>query len=119
MTDIKDIPEAPEWLGDIAKDEWRKLYEAVSDGHFQAEDHALLSEYCEAIETSRIVTQQWKDEGCPVTHLNSNGTLGTHPLWSAKQAAQKQIAALATKLRVCPYSRKAVTKTQPSALDEL
>jgi P27 family predicted phage terminase small subunit len=48
LPDLSNSPDAPEWLPDAAKEEWKRLIEVCRryDGWLQQVDRAALSAYC-------------------------------------------------------------------------
>jgi len=112
-------PEAPEHLGEIAKETWDNIHAVTVADHFQPGDFELLATYCEAVESARMVEQQWRDKGSPLIAEGTNGNIYVHPLLKLKKSTAAQISALATKLRLCPQSRKAVPPKKRSKLDAL
>jgi hypothetical protein len=82
-------------LDDAERDVFRALIAACPVGHFRTPDAPLLGAYCRAAVLERVTAAQMKAD-----ILNTPAT--TLKLY---ERATKTLAALSSKLRVCPQAR--------------
>jgi P27 family predicted phage terminase small subunit len=88
----------PEGLPDAVQVLWRQLVDSLPPDRFHASDRPLLALYCRALHQSNLAFDKLEKHGAAYDDSIS-------PWQRVADSAVKQVAALATRLRLCPQSR--------------
>ena len=104
--------DCPEWLDDVARAEWDRVYpELERTGVITEVDRATLADYCAA--WSLLVRAQEGLEHGEVIET-STGTLIQSPYVGMVNRASDRLRKLACELGMTPSSRSRVTTTKPT-----
>lgn len=110
-------PEAPEWLSEIARDEWNRIIGVlVTTGIVTEADLAVMAGYC----------QSWSDYITAVMDINKNGTTLTsetgvikpNPALGIMDKAWTRCLRAATELGITPSSRGKVMAGEAKSEDQ-
>ena len=95
------LPECPQWLDDVARDEWNRLIPMVS--WVRGPDAMIFAAYCKAfsrsIEAEVLVAKQG------MVSSTSTGGIKRHPAVSIAMESTAQMKSLAAELGLTPTSR--------------
>lgn len=101
----KNIPEAPSYLDEIARDQWkRKIAVLAERGDITDEDYTNLELYCVNYSLYRRAVQDLAERGFSIT--NSQGTEARNPALTAKSEAEKIVIKMSSLLGFDPVSRR-------------
>src|SRR3954466_4394574 len=89
---------APESLAEPIRAIWETLVDSLPPDRFHASDRPLLALYCRALHQASLAFDAIEEHGA-----TSGDSI--NPSVRVADAAVKQAATLATKLRLCPQSR--------------
>lgn len=90
---------------------WRQLVESLPPSRFHASDRPLLALYCRALHQSNLAYEKLERYGAAADDAVS-------PWQRVADSAVKQVAVLATRLRLCPQSRMDRKVAGPMARDD-
>jgi P27 family predicted phage terminase small subunit len=112
MPDIApEIPDPPEWLGEIGKAKWREKVPLLHPlGLLTKNDYDLLSLYCEAWDEVFDAMQEIAKEGA--TCSSDKGGLYQHPAVGRKNKAIQRIRQFGSDFGMNPAARVGLTITQ-------
>ena len=113
-----EVPECPEWLTGIAREEWNRVAAALhAAGLLTGLDVSALEGYCLTYAKWREAEQRLAEEGLTIT--TPNGCLQAHPCQSASNQAQKLLLAWVKAFGLSPDSRgRMELPPPPPAMDE-
>lgn len=101
----------PEFLGDIAQEEWRRVFPILSAAKvIKAPEAALLTAYCEAFETYQRAADMSRGKGFIVKA--PNGCPMISPLFTVLSRARADMVRLMAELGITPSSRSRVQAEQ-------
>lgn len=110
-------PQAPEYLDEIAREQWRLKIAVLSErGDITTADYTNLELYCVNYSLYRKAVQNIAERGFSIT--NSQGTEARNPALSAKSEAEKIIVKMSSLLGFDPVSRQK-TPIETEEKDEL
>lgn len=110
-------PQAPEYLDEIAREQWRLKIAVLSErGDITTADYTNLELYCVNYSLYRKAVQNIAERGFSIT--NSQGTEARNPALSAKSEAEKIIVKMSSPLGFDPVSRQK-TPIETEEKDEL
>ena len=99
-----EVPECPEWLTGIAREEWNRVAAALhAAGLLTGLDVSALEGYCACYGKWREAEQRLADEG--LTILTPNGCVQAHPCQSISNQTQKLLLAWVKAFGLSPDSR--------------
>jgi P27 family predicted phage terminase small subunit len=99
-----EVPECPEWLTGIAREEWNRVAAALhAAGLLTGLDVSALEGYCLTYAKWREAEQRLAEEG--LTILTPNGCTQAHPCQSISNQAQKLLLAWVKAFGLSPDSR--------------
>lgn len=108
------IPEAPEWLSEIAKQEWEKVtLELYNKQMLHNIDLRLIEAYCNAIALHIETEQMLRDKGRIQIFKNPDGTLKhmqAVPYQKIANDALDRALKLATQFGMTPTSRTSISQ---------
>ena len=112
------VPECPEWLTGIAREEWNRVAPALhAAGLLTGLDVSALEGYCACYWKWREAEQRLADEG--LTILTPNGSTQIHPCQSISNQAQKLLLSWVKAFGLSPDSRgRMELPPAPPAMDE-
>ena len=106
----------PEFLGDIAQEEWRRVFPMLSAAKvIKAPEAALLTAYCEAFETYQRAADMSRGKGFIVKA--PNGCPMISPLFTVLSRARADMVRLMAELGITPSSRSRVQAEQDEGDD--
>lgn len=101
---LDGAPECPEWLDDIAREEWARIVpELVKLRLAVGADTGLLASYCSNYSIWRGATERVQKEGQTV--LNARGEIRAHPCVRIAQNAAVEMRKLASEFGFSPAAR--------------
>lgn len=120
-----DKVEPPDWLGDVAREEFNKLAsELMQIGLITNPDVNSLAVYCDALEKYIECTRQIKADGIMMKHVNNDGHENKipHPLLSKQRDAANTMKAIAQEFGMTPSARAKLAiprdnKKEPTEFD--
>lgn len=113
-------PEAPSWLGKVARTEWDRVIQAMPPGHITLVDRAVLAVYCDEWQTFEIASRDVARRGV-LTPSIGKGPRGLvkNPALVVKHQAAQHIRLLAAELGFTPASRSGMTLPQEAESEEV
>lgn len=103
--DMKEAPEPPEWIGEYAAAEWRRVApDLVARGRLNEADLGTLESYCIAIGQVKEMQRQIAIEGAVINDPKRGPR--KHPAVSIRADAMTQARLLANELGLTPVSRQ-------------
>lgn len=123
----KDKIVCPDWLGEIAKDEWHKIVEDLKELDIITNlDVSALAVYCDAYENYVKATEQVQKLGLVVKHTNKAGASNvvTNPYVLIANKYAELMKKYLIEFGLTPSSRAAIAKKgaeadEPSELDKM
>ncbi|MBN9018452.1 MAG: phage terminase small subunit P27 family [Rhizobiales bacterium] len=104
-SDMKEAPEPPEWIGEFAAVEWRRVApDLVARGRLNEADLGTLESYCIAIGQVKEMQRQIAIEGAVINDPKRGPR--KHPAVSIRADAMTQARLLANELGLTPVSRQ-------------
>ena len=84
------IPPAPDWLGDIARDEWSRIVPMLEASRVMSPRHQqTLAAYCDSFADMVQADAELKANGA--TMVDGKGRFSNHPAWVRKRDARTQM----------------------------
>lgn len=112
-----EVPECPEWLTGIAREEWRRVAPALhAAGLLTGLDVSALEGYVVTYAKWKTAEQQLAEEG--LTILTPNGSKQIHPAQSISNQTQKLLLAWVKAFGLSPDSRGRMDLPPPPPSDE-
>ena len=107
-------PACPDWLDDIAKEEWARLVPALAQiGLAHDVDVALLSSYCKSYSQWRKMVETVSTEGAVL--INAKGTAYRNPADIVAEHAAAEMRRIAQEFGFSPAARCRVKNTKQTA----
>lgn len=102
---ISEVPEPPEWIGESAAAEWRRVVpDLVARGRISESDLASLENFCIAIGQIRDMQKLIAAEGAVINDPKRGPR--KHPAVAIRAEAMTQARLLANELGLTPVSRQ-------------
>lgn len=102
---MKTVPEPPEWIGESAAAEWRRVApDLIARGRLNDADLGSLESYCLAIGTVRDMQRKIAAEGAVIDDPRRGPR--KHPAMSIQKEAMNSARLLANELGLTPVSRQ-------------
>ncbi|MBF0786103.1 phage terminase small subunit P27 family [Muribacter muris] len=101
----KTIPKPPDYLDDVAKNEWRILVKVLAErADITPVDYKNLELYCQNYSLYVLAVKDIQKRGFSIK--NSQGTEARNPALTAKSEAEKIIIKMSSLLGFDPVSRR-------------
>lgn len=113
---VPGVPEAPDWLNDIARAEWDRLVPRLHErGLVEVIDGSTLLAYVTAFAELVDAEQRLAEEGSTV--VTARGGLQLSPQVRRAQMARQQLIRAAAEFGLSPSARTRVSASPPPAPD--
>lgn len=107
-TPVVGAPEPPDWLCEVAREEWFRLCgELLALGMLHRMDRALITAYCETWAEYCEAVQRVRDEGHVV--ISEKGGAYQHPWVGIKNQAAERLIRLAGHFGLSPAARTRIS----------
>lgn len=111
-------PECPEWLDDVAKEEWARIVPLLERaGLISQVDMGVLANYCQLYSRWKKAEEILKKEGF-VLKAGKNGYAMPHPAVKIAEKAQQLMKAYISELGLSPVSRARLALRSEGEKDE-
>lgn len=81
------VPQAPEWLGEIARAEWERIVPMLEASKVMSPRHQqTLAAYCDSFADMVLADQELRANG--PTLMDDKGRVSNHPAWMRKRDAR-------------------------------
>lgn len=105
--------EPPDYLDDVAAQEWRRLYPLLEEVKILTEpDLHQLGQYCEAFSLCLSARAEYRADGLTVVS-ELTGTMKPHPMIAVAEKASRTMLAFAVEFGLTPASRSRVQGQPP------
>ena len=102
---VKEVPEPPEWIGESAAAEWRRIMpDLVERGRISDADLGAVEAFCLAMGTVRDMQKMITAEGAVINDLKRGPR--KHPAIAIQADAMTRARLLASELGLTPVSRQ-------------
>ena len=113
------VPPAPEWLGEIARQEWERIVPMLKASKVMSPRHQqTLAAYCDALADMIDADRELKANGA--TFMDDKGRVSNHPAWNRKRDARNQMLKFASEfgLTASALARVSAVENGPQEDDE-
>tara|TARA_Y100001937_G_scaffold29761_1_gene42843 strand:- start:1083 stop:1559 length:477 start_codon:yes stop_codon:yes gene_type:complete len=110
---VSNVPEAPEWLSEIGKEEWKKVSEQLFNiGMLHKVDLQLIAAYCNEMSLYIETETMLRNKGRIQAFRNADGTLKHTQAVPYQKIAKDALASalkLATQFGLTPVARASIS----------
>jgi len=113
------VPPAPEWLGEIARQEWSRIVPMLEASKVMSPRHQqTLAGYCDSFADMVQADAELKEHG--TTIVDDKGRVSNHPAWLRKRDARNQMLKFAAEfgLTASALARVTAVENAPQEDDE-
>lgn len=111
------VPPAPEWLGEIARQEWARIVPMLEASRVMSPRHQqTLAAYCDALADMIDADRELKANGA--TFMDDKGRVSNHPAWNRKRDARNQMLKFAAEFGLTASALARVTAVEQAKNDD-
>lgn len=111
------VPPAPEWLSEIARQEWARIVPMLEASRVMSPRHQqTLAAYCDALADMIDADRELKANGA--TFMDDKGRVSNHPAWNRKRDARNQMLKFAAEFGLTASALARVTAVEQAKNDD-